>query len=136
MTDKAYILPGGDDFSRYGGATSQLPKLELTELDAQPSFNQNYAPSHPADSCQNSTEVTRPWYDPRGWTLRIKLIAGGVTVAIIILIVGAVEGTKKRNRYPDYKRLEYKLVEDYSGKSFFDKFDYFSEKDPTFGFVQ
>ena len=64
------------------------------------------------------------------------MIAGGVTVAIIILIVGAVEGTKKRNRYPDYKRLEYKLVEDYSGKSFFDKFDYFSEKDPTFGFVQ
>lgn len=56
-------------------------------------------------------------------------------VVIVGVIVGAVVGTK-RNRYPDYTSLNYRLVDDYSGSSFFDKFDYFSAQDPTDGFVQ
>ncbi|OJJ02333.1 hypothetical protein ASPVEDRAFT_192977 [Aspergillus versicolor CBS 583.65] len=78
----------------------------------------------------------RAWYDPRGWSLRKKLIVGIVGIAAIIgIIVGAVEGSKAR-RYPDYAPLDYHLVDTYSGASFFDQFDYFSDEDPTDGFVQ
>lgn len=78
----------------------------------------------------------RAWYDPRGWSLRTKLIVGIVGIAAIIgIIVGAVEGSKAR-RYPDYAPLDYHLVDTYSGVSFFDQFHYFSDEDPTDGFVQ
>jgi hypothetical protein len=45
-----------------------------------------------------------------------------------------VEGVRA-NRYPDYTPLNYKLVDTYEGPSFFDNFDYFSDEDPTKGFV-
>lgn len=77
-----------------------------------------------------------PWYDPRGWSkCTIFIVLGVVAAVIIAVVVGAVEGTKK-NRYPDYSKLNYRLVEEYSGTSFFDKFDYYSGEDPTHGFVQ
>ncbi|KAL2870901.1 glycoside hydrolase family 16 protein [Aspergillus lucknowensis] len=78
----------------------------------------------------------RPWYDLRSWSLRTKLIAATVCVAAIIgIIVGAVEGSKSR-RYPDYFPLHYRLVDSYAGEGFFDRFHYFSDEDPTDGFVR
>lgn len=135
----------GDDYSRYGGATSQFPKLGLPvqhTTDLSSSVDYPYTPvssRHPTITPAASAGVAGgvlPWYDPRGWSLRTKLIVGGVAVAVIVgVVVGAVVGTK-RNRYPNYTPLKYRLVDDYSGTSFFDKFDYFSAQDPTDGFVQ
>ncbi|KAI9367212.1 concanavalin A-like lectin/glucanase domain-containing protein [Aspergillus egyptiacus] len=79
---------------------------------------------------------SRPWYDPRGWSTRTKLISGTVCLAAIVgIIVGAVEGSKA-GRYPDYSPLDYHLVDTYAGPSFFDQFHYFSDEDPTDGFVK
>lgn len=135
----------GDDYSRYGGATSQLPKLGLpAQHTTHPSSSVDYpytpvTTKHPTVNPSVTAGVAGgalPWYDLRGWSLRTKLIVGGVAVAVIVgVVVGAVVGTK-RNRYPDYTPLKYRLVDDYSGTSFFDKFDYFSAQDPTDGFVQ
>ncbi|PLB52080.1 putative endo-1,3(4)-beta-glucanase [Aspergillus steynii IBT 23096] len=130
MADKSYPIPG-DDFSRYGGATSHLPKLEVDDL-------QHAGPPPPPGTVHNPPPPPpdAPWYDPRGWSLRTRLIAGVVVVVVIVaVIVGAVEGTKA-NRYPDYTQLDYKLVDTYSGTSFLDRFNYFSDEDPTNGFVQ
>lgn len=130
MTDRSYPYPG-DDFSRYGGATSHLPKLDVTDLNhagpPPPPGTVHNPPPPPPDA---------PWYDPRGWSLRTRLIAGAVVVVVIVaVIVGAVEGTKA-NRYPDYAQLDYKLVDTYSGTEFLERFNYFSDEDPTNGFVQ
>jgi hypothetical protein len=62
------------------------------------------------------------------------VIGALVVVVVIAIVVGAVEGVRA-NRYPDYTPLNYKLVDTYEGPSFFDNFQYFSEKDPTNGFV-
>jgi len=141
-------LSSGDDYSRYGGATSQFPKFELppqytAQLPPNPDYpytpvNTRHPTITPASAAGGvgGAGGALPWYDARGWSLRTKLIVCGFTVAVIVgVIVGAVVGTK-RNRYPDYAPLKYRLVDDYSGTSFFDKFDYFSAQDPTDGFVQ
>ncbi|KAB8225549.1 concanavalin A-like lectin/glucanase domain-containing protein [Aspergillus novoparasiticus] len=130
MTEKAYHTPA-DDFSRYGGATANLPKLEVNDLQhagPPPGPGAKYTPPQPGPA--------QPWYNPRGWSLRTKLIAGVVGVAVVVaVIVGAVEGTKA-NRYPDYTKLNYQLVDTYSGTNFLDRFDYYHGEDPTEGFVQ
>lgn len=135
-----------DDFSRYGGMATQLPNFQAPDLHAQAPPNPDYpfgpnakegpaATAKAADGGSGGAAGT-PWYNPCGWSLRTKLIVAAVTAAVIIaVVVGAVEGTKK-NRYPDYTKLDYRLVEDYSGTGFFDKFEYFSGQDPTNGFVQ
>jgi hypothetical protein len=130
MTGRTYHTPP-DDFSRYGGATAHLPKLEVNDLQ--------HAGPPPDPGTKYTPQPLGPalaWYNPRGWSLRTKLIAGVVAVAIVVaVIVGAVEGTKA-NRYPDYTKLNYKLVDTYSGSSFFDRFNYYHDEDPTDGFVQ
>ena len=128
MTDSTHHIPA-DGFSQYREATAHLPKLEANDFQhAGPPPDAKYTPP-PAGPAQ-------PWYNPRGWSLHTKLIAGVVGVAVVVaVIVGAVEGTKA-NRYPDYTPLNYQLVDTYSGTSFLDRFDYYHDEDPTKGFVQ
>ncbi|KAL4810927.1 concanavalin A-like lectin/glucanase domain-containing protein [Aspergillus unguis] len=105
---------------------ANIPKTDMSGADNQPTFITVNEPAKGSSA----------WYNPRGWSLRTKLIVAAVTVAAIIgIIVGAVEGSKER-RYPDYSPLDYKLVDVYSGEKFFDQFRYFSEEDPTDGFVK
>lgn len=122
-------------YSRYGGATTQMPRLD----NNQPySYAPVPAPGPPkySDAAGGRSDFERPWYDPRGWSLRRKLIvAACVAVIIVAVIVGAVEGVKA-NAYPDYSRLNYSPADVYSGASFFDNFEYFTGYDPTKGFVQ
>lgn len=139
-----------DDFSRYGGAVSQFPKFEPPDLvQPNPDYPFGHAGGGGATGGGGYAAVAggdhgkdagagagAAWYDPRGWSKRTILVVLGVVAAVIIaVVVGAVEGTKK-NRYPNYSKLNYRLVEDYSGPTFFDKFEYFSQEDPTHGFVQ
>lgn len=76
-----------------------------------------------------------------------------VAGAIVGAVVGGVVGTRHKShhhpedvpgnnpylnessQYPDYKRLNYRLVDDYMGPEFFDQFDYFTGDDPTKGYV-
>jgi hypothetical protein len=75
-------------------------------------------------------------FDPRGWRLRTKILAGiGVVVVIVVIIVASVLGVRA-NRYPDYSKLNYTLQDTYQGTSFFDNFNYFFGYDPAQGFVQ
>lgn len=74
-------------------------------------------------------------WDPRGWSLTKKVSAAvGAVVIIVAVIVGAVLGVRA-NRYPSYTKLDYRLVETYSGSNFFNKF-YYATSDPAGGFVQ
>ncbi|KAJ5885505.1 hypothetical protein N7495_010015 [Penicillium taxi] len=58
-----------------------------------------------------------------------------ITLAGIITAAVVSAQDVKGNRYPDYTPLNYHLVDTYQGTSFFDRFNYFSGEDPTYGFV-
>lgn len=97
------------------------------------------SPERKPDANENETEIggtnTCAWYNPRGWSLRKKLlVALGSAIFIVVVILGPYYGVKL-NRYPNYTHLEYRLVDLYEGTSFFDKFNYFSDEDPTDGVV-
>ncbi|KAJ9205273.1 concanavalin A-like lectin/glucanase domain-containing protein [Paecilomyces variotii] len=122
---------GGDDYGRYGGAGSQIPKTELDHIAQPPA----YASTPGAAGLESQGATPRSRWDPRSWGLKTKLaVAAAVVVAIIVIVVGSVEGTKA-NRYPNYSKLNYTLKETYSGTSFFDQFNYYSGYDPAAGFV-
>jgi hypothetical protein len=75
-------------------------------------------------------------WDPRGWSLKNKIfLATGIVVVIVAVVVGSVLGVRA-NRYPNYSKLDYSLVDTFSGSSFFDNFEYFTGADPANGFVQ
>jgi hypothetical protein len=128
MAEKPYSGTA-DDYSRYGGVSTQVGHFGVDEHQAS-------KPASFGVQDNFSPEAAKSCWNPHSWSLRAKLIAGAVIiVAIIGAIVGAVEGTRA-NRYPDYSRLDYRLLDTYSGPTFLDKFIYFSDKDPTNGFVQ
>jgi hypothetical protein len=128
MAEKPYT-GAADDYSRYGGVSTQVAHFGMDE-------HQTSKPASFGVQDNASSEAAKPWWNPHGWSLRAKLIAGAVLVVVLIgAIVGAVEGTRA-NRYPEYSRLDYRLLDTYSGPTFLDKFNYFSDKDPTNGFVQ
>ncbi|KAJ5173631.1 Concanavalin A-like lectin/glucanase subgroup [Penicillium coprophilum] len=103
-------------------------------LQNKPPETTEYPPAYEAWSEDGTDEYSR--WDPRGWSLKNKIfLAIGVVVVIVGVVVGAVLGVRY-NRYPDYSKLNYTLKDNYSGSSFFDNFEYFTEADPTHGFVQ
>lgn len=138
-----------DDYSRFGGATSRLPQFDsFTSRHTPYSGNQGFsgnagytqapepAPPRYSTVVGARPEIAHTWYDPRGWSLRKKLIVAGCVIVVIVgVVVGAVEGVKL-NAYPDYSQLNYTLVDTYSGSDFFDNFAYYTSTDPTDGFVQ
>jgi hypothetical protein len=118
--------------NRYSGATSQIPKLDPMEIPKSPIVP---TVTGAAKSPERKTRVY-PWYHPQGWSRRRQILTTAVLAAVVIVVtvVGAVMGVRA-NRYPDYTPLNYRLVDTYQGTSFFDKFHYFSDEDPTDGFV-
>jgi hypothetical protein len=74
------------------------------------------------------------WWDMRHWSKKI-LVFAGVGLAVLIAAVVVIVVVEKMNTYPNYSRLSYSLVDDFSGTSFFDNFDYFTGYDPSSGFV-
>ncbi|CAI7609192.1 unnamed protein product [Penicillium bialowiezense] len=73
------------------------------------------------------------WYNPRGWSRGTKTWI--IIAIVVILLVTVVPIEVIKNRYPKYAPLKYNLLDDYSGQTFFDQFNYFTEEDPTKGFV-
>ncbi|KAJ5146504.1 Endo-1-3(4)-beta-glucanase [Penicillium bovifimosum] len=74
-----------------------------------------------------------PRYNPR-WTTGL-IVASVIIGILLIAIVTPIELSINQIRYPNYSPLDYKLVDDYSGPTFFDQFTYFTDDDPTKGFV-
>jgi hypothetical protein len=115
---------------RYSGAASQIPHLQPTDVPKTPEI-----PVVPVAESPERKPTGVPWYNPRGWAPRQKFISiCAIIVVIVVIIVGAIEGVRA-NRYPDYSPLKYQLEDTYSGPSFFEQFNYFTEQDPTDGFV-
>ncbi|KAI0872886.1 concanavalin A-like lectin/glucanase domain-containing protein [Hypoxylon argillaceum] len=76
-----------------------------------------------------------PWWKPRYWRKRTWAIVGVVVAVIIVIVIVVPVEVAQANRYPNYSTLDYSLVDEYSGTTFFDKFDYFTGYDPAQGFV-
>lgn len=77
----------------------------------------------------------QPWWKPRYWRKRTWAIVGVVAAVILIIIIVVPIKVAQANRYPNYAKLDYTLVDEYSGATFFDNFDYFTGYDPAQGFV-
>lgn len=71
----------------------------------------------------------------RNWRKRVWIGIAAAVVIIIAVVVGVVVGVRRPNAYPNYSKLNYALLDTYSGTDFFDNFDYFTGYDPTGGFV-
>ncbi|KAJ5089040.1 hypothetical protein N7532_007724 [Penicillium argentinense] len=130
--------------NRYSTATSRIPRLGSSPRTPRPPkisvipevTGAAMSPEpKPAEGDENEGIFPYAWYDPRGWSMRKKLlVALGLAIFITVVIVGPYYGVKL-SRYPDYTRLDYRLVDSYEGTSFFEQFNYFSGEDPTNGFV-
>ena len=113
-----------DDHGRYQSA-AQIPQNGQSANGHTPAYG----------SWNGDADPYSKW-DPRGWSLKNKIfLATGIVVVIVAVIVGSVLGVRA-NRYPNYSKLDYRLVDTFSGSSFFDNFEYFTGTDPANGFVQ
>lgn len=57
-------------------------------------------------------------------------------LAAILTAIYFLIGISPIQAYPDYSRLQYQLRDAYDGPTFFDHFNYYSDVDPTSGFVR
>ncbi|KAL2135410.1 hypothetical protein VTI74DRAFT_8643 [Chaetomium olivicolor] len=94
-----------------------------------------------AHEAQDWSRVKSTW-NPWNWSRRVWLIIGTLVIVGVVAIVGAVVGVRETRkldgkdlRYPNYSKLNYTLIDTYSGTSFFDKFEFFHTWDPAAGFV-
>lgn len=135
MAENPFASPE-EDYSRFGSATSNLPRVDNHTNYGRSAHQATPNPPRYSEVFSSRAAMERPWYNPRGWSGRRKLIIGAcVVVVIVAVIVGAVEGVKA-NAYPNYTQLNYTLVDTYSGSSFFNNFEYYTSTDPTNGWVQ
>ncbi|KAK2593220.1 hypothetical protein QQS21_009060 [Conoideocrella luteorostrata] len=91
-------------------------------------YERNRGPGQPV-------ATSRPWWNPRYWTRKIWIGVVALVVIIIVVVVAVAVTVSKKNRYPDYSPLTYKLQDTYAGESFFDQFTYRTGYDPAGGFV-
>lgn len=111
-----------------------------------------FSGSPPEYKYDNENTLQPKWYDFKRWGKKVWFIGAAVIAVIIIAIVAAVVEVEKKNKYPDYSKLNYSLADTCSfsesfvidsiannwtdtGTDFFDQFDYFSGYDPSDGFV-
>ncbi|KAJ5123932.1 Concanavalin A-like lectin/glucanase subgroup [Penicillium bovifimosum] len=120
-------------YAQNGPQASQGSQL-LHSQPPQTTETNKYPPVSGSWSEDDEDRYSR--WDPRGWSLKKKiLVAIGIVAVILAIILGSVLGVRA-NRYPNYSKLNYTLKDSYSGSSFFDDFEYFTAADPTHGFVQ
>lgn len=74
--------------------------------------------------------------NPRNWSRKCWIILALAIVIIIVVVVVVAVVVTRENRYPNYSKLNYALVDTFSGTSFFDNFYYYTGYDPADGFVQ
>lgn len=65
----------------------------------------------PAYMLDRPDTLRQPWWNVKSWGWKkFAILIGAVVIILIIVIVVAVEVTKK-NKYPDYTKLTYKLAD-------------------------
>ena len=116
-------------------------------------YNDTYEMSKEANYPYGTPSSSR--WNPKTWGKKTRIaVAVSAVVLLVVIIVGAVVGTKE-NAYPSYSKLNYQIKDTCmylkavavevtwltcspadQGTSFFDNFDYFTGYDPTQGFVQ
>ncbi|ROV90091.1 hypothetical protein VMCG_09758 [Cytospora schulzeri] len=95
------------------------------------------------------------WWDFKSWSKKAWITVGAIIAIIIVVVVVVAVEVTKANAYPSYSTLNYTLSETYSTDALvdttglcrkyitdfrtcyasFDNFDYFTDSDPTNGFV-
>lgn len=61
------------------------------------------------------------------WSKKTWIIVGSAAVIILIVVIVVPVEVAKENAYPSYTSINYTLADTYSGESFFDEFDYFTD---------
>lgn len=96
-------------------------------------YHSYYSPP-PCEEIDTDSQIRGSRWHPRNWTRCILIcVVVAVIVILIAIILGAVLPIELA--YPDYKPLNYTLVNTYHGTDFFDSFDYYTGYDPSSGFV-
>ena len=100
-------------------------------------YNEEHAKSsRPKAKLEPRIQVTSDWRNPKRWNGSCWIGLSFVVLIVLGLIFGISLHVSRLMKYPDYTRLDYRLVDTYSGEAFFDKFDYFTCYDPALGLVQ
>ena len=121
----------------YDQRSSSVPLYPQTPKFQQPP--PSYQPSTKYYGYQQAVDQDAPYQRPPAPPRKkLFMIVGLITAAVIIaIVIGVPVGvTRKKNSYPNYSRINYKLQDSMAGESFFDSFTFFTGKDPTHGFVQ
>lgn len=56
-------------------------------------------------------EVTEPWYKPKYWRKRTWAIVVASIVAVVVIVIVVPVVVTKKEKYPDYSRLNYTLTD-------------------------
>lgn len=137
--------------SRYPGGNGRRSKgafedtVQLTN-DRPPTYASRYNGDEPSRYSRAAPTYTSGFYrkgdglasrrNPKNWSRKCWIILAIAVVVVLILIIVIAVVVSRDNRYPDYSKLNYGLVDTFSGTDFFENFDYFSGYDPSGGFVQ
>lgn len=84
---------------------------------------------------QFAAGANEPWWKPKYWRKRTWAIVVPIIIIVLIIVIVVPVKVAEANAYPDYTALNYSLSDEYSGTTFFDKFNYFTGYDPAEGFV-
>jgi hypothetical protein len=136
---------------RYGARSNRHNKNPLSDTvnltkDRPPTYSSGHygressifsaaAPTY-SSGFYGKEDGSLPRHNPKNWTRRCWLILAAVLIVVLILVIIIAVVFSRANRYPNYSKLNYNLVDTYAGTSFFDNFNYFTGYDPAQGFVQ
>ncbi|PHH82555.1 hypothetical protein CDD82_5575 [Ophiocordyceps australis] len=77
----------------------------------------------------------KSWWDPGSWPKSVCFAMGFILIVLAIVLACALTQEKGPKLYPHYAHVHYTLRETYEGETFFHHFNYFSDIDPSHGFV-
>ena len=115
--------------------TQPFPQKNEPNLYARPAYGSSTPPAYQQDGYGMPLHKSSSRWNPKNWGRKMIIgVLAGVIILVVVIIVAAVLGSKA-NAYPDYSKLNYAVVDNYTGANFFDNFDYFTGYDPSAGFV-
>jgi hypothetical protein len=98
-------------FARLGEGNDRRKDLSNQGVQMTDDYGRPMSGPPPAYMLDRPDTLSRPWWDVKAWGWKRFAIAGASLVIIIIIIaVAAAEATKK-NKYPNYTKLNYKIVD-------------------------
>ncbi|RYP79718.1 hypothetical protein DL770_006560 [Monosporascus sp. CRB-9-2] len=129
---------GRGDFHHPNGPGAAT--FQVRDVDGEVEMMSGSPPAYPAqpqwaEQRDMGYAQNEPWWKPKYWRKRTWAIVAAIVIVILIVVIVVPVKVAEANRYPDYTRLDYSLIDEYSGTEFLDKFDYFTGYDPAQGFV-